>query len=117
MEIRQKIETEVRIGFKCDICGALVCDHTNKGGEKICPINNGGSSCNFHMTLHGDFGYGSNKDMEEHLCHMCEKCYDKVRQFIEIDLGGKIQIAEHCFDHVTEITYTTLEDLEDKPCS
>lgn len=44
-----------------------------------------------YAYLAADFGYGTSYDMEAHRCHICIKCYLKIKRFIE-DLGGKILI-------------------------
>ncbi len=75
MEIKEMVTKSVIIGYQCDICNKS-CSDKCLGSE--------------YATLYANWGYGSNKDGESHLCHICESCYDKVRNFIEKELGGKI---------------------------
>ena len=67
----------------CDICGTSCKKEPDESGSIEC------------ATLHTRWGYFSNqKDMEEHTCHMCEECYEKVKGFIEA-LGGKVEVKEY----------------------
>ena len=74
MEIRKLVSKEERVGYQCDVCAAR-----DENGT--------------YATLGGIFGYYSDKDQETHLCHLCERCYDKVREFVEVTLGGKVHIG------------------------
>jgi hypothetical protein len=49
-----------------------------------------------YALLEGDWGYTSNKDLEQHSCYMCENCYDKVRSFIE-SINGSVKINRPSF--------------------
>lgn len=86
MEVRKEVTTKKVVDYTCDICGkscTLVMEHPC-GPE--------------FATLKAHWGYDSNKDTQEHECHMCEGCYDKVRKFIEEELGGKVIVYEYSFD-------------------
>lgn len=49
-----------------------------------------------YALLEADWGYTSNKDLEQHSCYMCETCYDKVKSFIE-SINGSIKV-KHPFN-------------------
>tara|TARA_Y100000310_G_C20313943_1_gene637521 strand:+ start:404 stop:655 length:252 start_codon:yes stop_codon:yes gene_type:complete len=78
-DIYAKVETKQIIDCECDVCG--------KKCKSEYGIERG--------VLSADWGYGSNKDGERHECHLCEECYDKVKEFIE-GLGGKVR-TEDCW--------------------
>lgn len=81
MEIkREATETKV-VGYECDVCG-----HSCK-----MEVTTHGDGNQVFATLHGHWPYGSKYDTEDHECHMCESCYDKVKEFIE-SLGGRVRI-------------------------
>lgn len=65
----------------------IICDICNRSIKKI------GGYTEEYVELFVTWGYNSNKDGEVHNCDMCEECYDKVRDFIEKTLHGKIQIT------------------------
>ena len=44
--------------------------------------------------LKADWGFWSKKDGEHHEVHLCERCYDKVKEFIE-SVGGKVRIENY----------------------
>ena len=70
MEIKERILTEKVVDIKCDIC------------QQSCA-----RECGFeYATLSAYWGYDSNKDGQNCLCHLCETCYDKVAEFI-VSLG------------------------------
>ena len=46
----------------CDKCGKSCMDDIKNGFE--------------FATISAHWGYGSNKDLEDHEAHVCEKCYD-----------------------------------------
>jgi hypothetical protein len=82
MEIRRTKQVDVVVGFSCDICGQNCAKHSSE----TC------SDASEHATLSADWGYWSdNKDLTWHECHMCEACFDKVREFIEHDLRGTVR--------------------------
>lgn len=58
MEIKEKVllVTEVVSNIVCNICG------------NSCPDN--------FAELKAEWGYNSQKDLEIHLAHICEECYD-----------------------------------------
>jgi hypothetical protein len=74
-EIKARGHWEVKwIGTCCDMCN---------------------DDCKYeYATLIGTWGYYSNKDGESHKLIICEKCYDKVKSFIE-SVGGKIRVKEY----------------------
>jgi len=79
MEIRKEVKVEKVVGFKCDIC------------KKPCNHTTGEDDAFEYAKLHGNWGYSSSKDQQDHECHMCEDCYDKVKEFIE-SLGGQVRV-------------------------
>jgi hypothetical protein len=91
MEIKKEVLTEKVIGYRCDVCGISCCKEiltqTSTCGEE---------EQHEWAILHAHWGYWSDsKDTEEHTCHMCEKCYDKVRYYIEVVLGGKVSLNNY----------------------
>ncbi len=108
MQVKKTIPTDVVVGFRCDICRRLIKHHHE--------ITDG--CYDYYMTLQGDFGYGSPMDTEEHICHMCEACYGRVREFIEVVLGGKVQVVQHGFgiESRDKQKFIKLEDLEEGKC-
>jgi len=83
MEMRRVKQTEEVIGYVCDVCGS--------------PCFKESGDLRFESTeyavLSAQWGYWSNgKDLTRHECHLCEDCYDKVRQFIEEFLRGKVRV-------------------------
>jgi hypothetical protein len=75
MEITKQKVTSVIVDYRCDVCG------------KECN--------NEYATLWASWGYNSRKDAEDHCCHLCESCYDKVFDFISNTLGGKVDVDDH----------------------
>lgn len=84
MELREERLAEVVVGYRCDIC--------NQPCFKVDDPDRADSS--EYALLRGEWGYWSNKDCQVHECHMCEACYDKVREFIEQQLKGKVRVRE-----------------------
>lgn len=80
-------EVQTLIGHRCDICGREMLDPSVVGTADLNDI------CD-HAKLEANWGYFSNKDRQVHTCDMCEECYDKVREYIEVSLGGKISIKQ-----------------------
>lgn len=80
MEVRKEVLVERAVDIVCDVCG------------KSCTESLGGPE---YATLKAHWGYESNKDLEEHECHLCEGCYDKVKDFIEQTLNGKVYVYEY----------------------
>ncbi len=81
MEIKQKVEREVVVGWTCDVCG------------KSCNASEDGRyEAHEHASLYAYWGYHSNKDLETHNCDLCENCYDRIREYIET-LGGKVRVT------------------------
>lgn len=80
MELRKFQTKEVVVGMICDMCNQNCTKDTNNpdfGYE--------------HGTLSANWGYYSNgRDLTEEECHLCESCFDKIRQFI-ISNGGKVR--------------------------
>lgn len=73
------------VGYTCDICGNTC--YKEDGPNR--------SESSEHATLRAEWGFWSEKDGTVHECHMCEKCYDRVRDFIENVLNGKVRVTEH----------------------
>jgi cobalamin biosynthesis protein CobT len=63
----------------CDICG-----QTTKP-EGYCDQE--------YAKLTAIWGYDSKHDGEMHSCTMCEECYQRVREFIEEQLKGKVNVV------------------------
>lgn len=103
VEVIKTIPTDVVVAHQCDICKKLLRHHVEVDDDQWDDV----------VTLKGNFGYFSSKDLQRHNCDMCEACYDKVREFIEVVLGGKIQVHQDWFDREPDgpeqIRY---EDLE-----
>ena len=78
MEIRTKQEVIKVKGYICDIC------------NKECRNEKDPFSDYEYAILSAQWGYFSNKDLTAHECHMCESCFDQVKEFIE-SLGGKVR--------------------------
>ncbi|RJQ25744.1 hypothetical protein C4577_05100 [Candidatus Parcubacteria bacterium] len=82
MELR-KLEVKYEpIGAICDMCNNScakdpeMSEHTHEYG-----------------TLTASWGYWSDgKDLDHEECHLCEKCFDKVREFIKSQGGNVRQI-------------------------
>ena len=64
------------VDITCDIC------------RDSCKDNLDNFEC---ALLESRWGYSSLKDGEQHSCYMCEKCYDKIKNYIEL-MGGKVRI-------------------------
>ncbi len=77
MEVKKFETVLVSSTFYCDIC-KQDCKQSDYGPE--------------YATLRAKWGYYSNKDLEDHRCDLCEACYDKVRDFIENTLKGKVSV-------------------------
>ena len=56
----------------CDICGKSCIDE--------------------HSNWSANWGYSSHKDGETWDCDLCEDCSEKIREYIEIELGGRVDI-------------------------
>lgn len=84
MEVKKKVTEEKIVGYECDICGHSC------GVE----ISSHGDENQIFATLRGHWTYGSKYDTEDHECHMCESCYDKVKEFIEC-LGGEVRVRDY----------------------
>jgi hypothetical protein len=86
MEMREKQLVDEVVGYVCDIC------------NKPCfmeagPSRSASTEC---ATLRAEWGYWSaGKDGTVHECHMCEACYELVRQYIERVLKGKVRVTEY----------------------
>jgi hypothetical protein len=91
MKVEEEIPTMKVVDVICDICGKSCKAAENCFGN---PTN---CSIEYAEILipGGGWGYDSRKDGENHECHMCETCYDKVRSFIENELGGKIRVDHY----------------------
>jgi hypothetical protein len=79
MELREQRLTDVVVGYTCDICGGSC----GKGMKSV--------DASEYATLRANWGYWSDKDLTWHECHMCERCFDKVKQFIEQELKGTVR--------------------------
>ena len=83
-EVIKEVLTDKVVDVICDICSKSCKDSEDMNLE--------------YAEIHipgGGWGYDSGKDGEDHKCQMCEGCYDKVRNFIENDLGGKIRVDRY----------------------
>lgn len=78
MLIKKKKEVIKVVGAYCDICGQS-CER---------PLNHE------FATLSASWGYDSERDMTDSECHMCEKCFNRVVEFIE-SIGGKVRHIEN----------------------
>ena len=96
MEIKQKVEVEKVVDIQCDICG------------KSCTTVEVCGNIEF-ATLSAKWGYDTRKDLKEHECHMCEDCFDKIKDFIENQLKGKIREYECCWYNGERLDETTKE--------
>jgi hypothetical protein len=82
MKILRKVEKEEVADIMCDVC-LKSCRDPNSTCQNI--------EC---ATLKAVWGHDSNKDQEIHETHLCERCYDKVTDFIEKQ-GGIIGVKEY----------------------
>ena len=85
MELREERLADEVVGYICDICG------------KPCFMEDGPnrSASTEHATLRAEWGFWStNKDGTVHECHMCEGCFERVREFIEGELKGKVRVIQ-----------------------
>jgi len=88
MEMLEKKLTDEVIGYTCDICGQSC--YKEDGPNRIHSTE--------YALLRADWGYWSDdKDGSVHECHMCETCYNKVRNFIEGELKGTVRVSENRF--------------------
>jgi hypothetical protein len=86
MEIRVLKEIETCVGHTCDACGQAC--------QKVAG-NAPGIHSDEHATFSAHWGYYSNsKDMSLWRCDLCETCAEKVKDFIEKTLGGKVRVEE-----------------------
>lgn len=75
--VKRNVETLKDI--KCNLCG------------KSCKASSGlGYSC---ATLDAYWGYGSNKDGEKYLAHLCETCFDNIVKNFKI--SGLVAIEQY----------------------
>lgn len=79
MQIKKLVTQEVTIGYLCDICKNSCC--------KIPDDSNSMEVAN----LSANWGFYSNKDLEQHYTDICENCYDRIWEFIET-IGGKVEV-------------------------
>jgi tRNA U54 and U55 pseudouridine synthase Pus10 len=84
MNIEQEVTEKKVVGHICDICKESCV-------VKVCTDGTTNDIC---ATLHAHWPYGSKYDTTEHICHMCESCYDKIKEFIE-SLGGEVAVYEY----------------------
>jgi len=89
MEIKELKQKEVVVGYICDIC------------KQSCNKISSGEGKNYESyefaTLYARWGYYSNKDLTSSHCHICENCFDKVKDFIENNLKGTVRTAKLSF--------------------
>lgn len=78
VEVTEAVQRQEIIDILCDICG-FSC-------KTSCDIE--------HATLYANWGYHSQYDTQDHECHICAACYEKVKTFIE-SLGGKIRVITY----------------------
>ena len=76
--IKQIIEQDILKDVQCDCCHNSCLDDEGMNYE--------------YATLQADWGYASWMDGEKWLCHLCNKCSIKIRDFIK-ELGGEIEIT------------------------
>lgn len=76
---KEQVMREVVVDITCDICG--------KSCKKECGFE--------YASLESvdGWGYDSRKDGEVHEADICEECYDKIREYIEKVLKGKIRVS------------------------
>lgn len=84
MKIREQRLLDETVGYKCDVCGQPC--FNEEGAQR--------ADSTEHATLCAEWGYWSEKDGELHECHLCERCYDEVRNFIEKDLQGQVRVMQ-----------------------
>lgn len=75
MKRYETMPRDVLVDIICDICGTSC--------RTECSDMAGDSSMVERATLEAAWGYCSLKDGERYNCDMCEKCFDKIRAFIE----------------------------------
>jgi len=86
MEIRVLKEVSTVVGHVCDACGQECYKHAD---PKERPHSDE------HATFSAHWGYHSNnKDLDRWNCDLCESCAEKVKDFIEKTLGGKVRVEE-----------------------
>jgi len=84
----KKTMRKTLINVTCDVCKRSCLTH------KIVDAQDEERMFEF-ATLSANWGYFSeSKDGEKHVCHLCEKCYDVVRAFIEGDLKGYVDVEQ-----------------------
>jgi hypothetical protein len=85
MELRRPKQAEEVIGYLCDICG----NSCFKGAGEQQPDSTE------HAVLSAEWGYWSaGKDLTYHECHLREPCYEKVRNYIENVLKGRVRVID-----------------------
>jgi len=97
VEIKKEVLVEKVVGYICDVCSKSCNRETLTGGTNgATGLPSPDEEQHEWATLHAHWGYWSDgKDTQEHMCYMCEECYDKVRYYIEVVLGGKVNIDHY----------------------
>lgn len=86
MKIKRPIPREETVNIECDIC------------HKSCAKDEGRDNSSEYAALSAHWGYWSDgKDLSKHECHMCEGCFEKVKNFIEKELKGTVRHIEAHF--------------------
>lgn len=84
MELHKLEPKEVVVGIICDMCNQSCAS----------PLEEDKDFCYEHGTLSASWGfYSDGKDLTHEECHLCEKCFGKVRDFITSN-GGKVREIE-----------------------
>ena len=98
--------------IRCDVCHELC---TPKGllEDKAWFERNKLEPCEINecIELKGRWGYFSEnpiRDLEEHEAIICQPCYEKIKNYIENELGGKIKVSK--YDPMQDL----LSELEEK---
>jgi len=68
----------------------VICDICNRSTRVS---SDDADTCEY-AELKADWGFRSKKEGEHHEVHLCEGCYDKVKEFIE-SVGGKVRIEDY----------------------
>lgn len=90
MEVHKITTTQQVVGHICDMC------------SRECPHNE-------YAILTAEWGYYSNnKDLTTNESHLCENCFDKVKDFIDSQ-GGRVRTLESG-TRVADIDFITIEE-------
>ncbi len=104
MELRKLEPKEVVVGMICDMCNQSCAS----------PLEEDKDFCYEHGTLSASWGfYSDEKDLTHEECHLCEKCFGKIRDFITSN-GGKVREIEMTGFGCTAPDWSMREDLDYK---